>query len=111
MQTRIDMMVLGDKKTRNYLSFRLGQQLLQIGDEASALIAFESEILPQTKSQAVEPTIPDYSCEQCFADKAPFLYCKTCPFSMLCPECWNKQKWDKIPWCQGHEFLRVPGLK
>jgi hypothetical protein len=107
LQEKIDMMVSADIEDLRSLSFRLGQQLLLLGDETSARIALEFEVSEESKSG--EPFFPDFDCIQCFTDKGHLFFCKTCPMVELCPKCLADRKPDKAPWCEGHEFLQIPG--
>lgn len=107
LQQRIDMALSGDKETRLPFSLRLGKQLLLLGDETSARILFETEISEESKSE--EPFFPNLECDQCFTDKGLLFFCKTCPLVSLCPKCLADRKTHKAPWCQGHDFIQVPG--
>jgi len=84
----------------------LGKQLLYLGDEESARTVFETFITTKIKSRVIEF---DDCCEQCFAGTEHLYYCKTCPLVGLCSKCLKDRKDDKMPWCQGHDFLKVPG--
>jgi hypothetical protein len=82
------------------LGWRLAKQLLFLGDENSARIAFE---------QFIGPVSSLHYCEQCFGNSMPLYYCKTCILASFCSSCLENRKDDKMPWCRGHEYLKVPG--
>ena len=106
MQERIDLMLSVDNKIRDDLRYHLGKQLLYLGDEESARTIFETFIRTKTKSHIIEF---DDHCEQCFTDTEHLRYCKTCPLVRLCSKCLKDRNDDKLAWCQGHDFLKVPG--
>jgi len=106
MQERINLMVSMDSRMRDELVYRLGKQLLYFGDEKSARIIFETFITTKIKSHVIEF---DDSCQQCFSKIEHLYFCKICPTVTLCGKCLKNRKDDKVPWCQGHDFLKVPG--
>jgi len=107
MQERINLMLSVDNKTRDDLKYRLGKQLLYLGDEESACTIFEMSIMTKIKSHVIE--FNSDLCEQCSINTEHLYYCKTCPLVTLCSKCLKDRKDDKVPWCQGHDFLKVPG--
>ena len=106
MQKRIDLMLSVENKTRDELRYRLGHQLLYLGDEESARTIFETLITTKIKSSVIES---EEYCSQCFTNTRHLFFCKRCPLVVLCSKCLKDRKDDKVPWCQGHDFLKVPG--
>ena len=95
-----------DNKIRDNLRYHLGKQLLYMGDEESARTIFETFITTKIKAHIIEF---DDHCEQCFTDTEHLYHCKTCPLVRLCSKCLKDRNDDKMAWCHGHDFLKVPG--
>jgi ankyrin repeat protein len=95
-----------DKDKRENFVYRLGKQLLFLGDDSSACIAFGIEFWFTRR----KPGTPKWNetCTNCdsFADVNGRFVCKSCPSGVFCGPCCKEH--NKYPWCKGHEFLEVP---
>jgi ankyrin repeat protein len=96
---------LGEKERQDCL-FRPGQQLLCLGDELNAAIAFKYLIDKDDEFHYRCCTKP-----LCGQVKLPFFVCRSCPWVDICSKCMANPDRERpgLPFCRGHEFFRVGG--
>ena len=107
LRERIDIVIHGSEAVRATLTYRLGVLLLALGDEAPALVPFETDI--STSKQESSIKFKDGQCDCCYTDTEALSVCKACLFVQLCNKCRASRPAGKLPWCKGHNFLEVPG--
>ncbi|KAH0536187.1 hypothetical protein FGG08_006926 [Glutinoglossum americanum] len=97
---RINLMLMDDGKCLE-LSFRLGRQLMVLGDEQNARLAFQ--IGPLSECVVEEPKLY-YPCSHCESDVRTYFICKTCPVVASCSTCITS---DSAIRCRNHEYFEV----
>jgi hypothetical protein len=89
------------------LKHRLGLLLLALGDEASAIVPFETDI--STSKQESSIKFKYEQCDSCYTDTEALSVCKACLNVQLCNQCRASRPDGKLPWCKSHDFLEIPG--
>jgi hypothetical protein len=103
---RLGLVLIVNERTQNVLLYRLGKQLLFLGDDASARIAVEGRIDQDRKFGAIE--FYD-DCDRCSSTAGSRFYCKSCTMTVFCSGCVKKRPDNTLPWCQDRDFLEVSG--
>jgi ankyrin repeat protein len=106
LRERIELVLTADEEDCDQYCFRLGKQLLYLGDEISARIAF-GFFFGHTKNKP-HRTRWYMPCDNCDSDAGVQFVCKSCPTSAFCAKCVKQHAGDAFPWCRRHEFLEVP---
>jgi ankyrin repeat protein len=107
LKSRISL-ILDDFENRWEMSFWLGQQLLNLGDENAAIVALGLDFTvneAEGKDAAIQNK---YRCWACTTTVGYFYDCRVCPTVQLCSTCVKHCPKKEAPWCSGHEFLEVP---
>jgi ankyrin repeat protein len=97
--------ILQDEYFQSLLTPRLGRQLMLLGDDESAVVAFSRNITSRHHSRVVTWL---YRCDGCYSKIGPRFVCRSCALISFCLECGKGNRSKRIPWCHDHEFLKVP---
>ena len=111
---RVIRMLSLDADGRRRVIYRTAFQLLHLGDDKGATVLFEQFLEPPSSRPRRSLFREDYECYACQRREAPLFKCRVCPDPFFCAACRDdistrKNAYMQAKYCEGHEFLEVPG--
>lgn len=88
------------------IGYRLHKQLLALGDWNAAVTALTFFLTRRDDSERISFVC---QCTACLASTELQFSCRECEATVICNDCFTNLPITDLPWCDGHNFIKVNG--